>query len=161
MVEYLANDYSDPAAFQSGHAVQDLTGLMMLYALWQQVIQPYGVALERENAPPTPIPILLNGLPVQSFVILPEEVIQTMSVVFYEGQARGRIANRFSKIGDSLIATPESLTRFDGQTYDLGDYDYLQSVIEYFDGSFARYGVGVKAGMRSWSVFDPDWADPE
>lgn len=30
---YTANDYSDPAAFASGHAVQDLTGLMMLDAL--------------------------------------------------------------------------------------------------------------------------------
>jgi hypothetical protein len=30
MVYYTANDYSDPAAFQSGHALQDLTGLIML-----------------------------------------------------------------------------------------------------------------------------------
>lgn len=34
---YTDNDYSDPAAFQSGHAVQDLTGLMMLDALLQVV----------------------------------------------------------------------------------------------------------------------------
>lgn len=33
MTYYTANDFSDPAAFQSGHAVQDLTGLMMLDAI--------------------------------------------------------------------------------------------------------------------------------
>jgi hypothetical protein len=34
---YTDNNYTDPAAFESGHAVQDLTGLMMLDALLQVV----------------------------------------------------------------------------------------------------------------------------
>lgn len=33
MAYYTANDFSDPAAFQSGHAMQDLTGLIMLDAI--------------------------------------------------------------------------------------------------------------------------------
>lgn len=37
MVEYPANDFSDPAAFSSGHAMQDLAGLMVLQAILQTV----------------------------------------------------------------------------------------------------------------------------
>ncbi len=162
MVEYLSNDYSEESAFESGHAVQDLTGLMMLYMLWQDVIYPNRrQESAASEAIPTDIPVLVNGLPVDSIVVLPERVKQAMAVVFYEGQAVGRMANRFSKIGDSLIATPSSMTLFDSGQYDLGDYGYLQPVIDYFDGSFGRYGVGVKPAMRSWSLFDPEWADPE
>jgi hypothetical protein len=161
MVEYLPNDYSQESAFESGHAVQDLTGLMMLYSLWQDVIYPNShPSNEQTSAVPADIPVLVNGVPVESIVVLPEPVKRAMSVVFYEGQAVGRIPNHFSKIGDSLIATPSSMTLFDSGPYDLGDYTYLQPVIDYFDGSFARYGVGIKPGLRSWAVFDPDWAAP-
>jgi hypothetical protein len=162
MVEYLPNDYSQESAFESGHAVQDLTGLMMLYALWQDVIYPNRVQETAENkATPTEAPVLVNGVPVDSIVVLPDRVKQAMAVVFYEGQAVGRSENHFSKIGDSLIATPSSLTLFDLGPYNLGDYDYLEPVIDFFEGSFSRYGVGIKTGMRSWSLFDPEWADPE
>ena len=161
MVEYLPNDYTQDAAFESGHAVQDLTGLMMLYRLWQDVIYPHNQVGPEVGSASTPFPVMVNGLPVQSIVILPESVRQAMSVVFYEGQARGRVPSHFSKIGDSLIATPNSMTRYDSLAYDLGDFGYLEPVVDYFSGSFERYGVGTKPGLRSWAVFDPIWADPE
>lgn len=41
MVEYTANDFNDPAVFSSGHAMQDLSGLMVLQAILQTV-QPAG-----------------------------------------------------------------------------------------------------------------------
>jgi hypothetical protein len=37
MVEYTANDFTDTAVFSSGHAMQDLSGLMVLHALLQTV----------------------------------------------------------------------------------------------------------------------------
>lgn len=37
MVEYPANDFTDPAVFSSGHAMQDLAGLMVLYAILETV----------------------------------------------------------------------------------------------------------------------------
>jgi hypothetical protein len=162
MVEYLPNDYTQDSVFESGHAIQDLTGLMMLYTLWQDVIYPNRSSeTAAVQATPTDTPVLVNGMPVDSFVILPRPVQQAMSVVFYEGQAIGRVPKHFSKIGDSLIATPNSMTLFDSSRYDLGDYDYLQPVIDYFDGSFARYGVSTIPSLRSWGLFDPDWADPK
>jgi hypothetical protein len=37
MKEFPGNDFTDPAIFQSGHGMQDLTGLMMLHAILQTV----------------------------------------------------------------------------------------------------------------------------
>ena len=37
MKEFPGNDFTDPAIFQSGHGMQDLTGLMMLHAVRQTV----------------------------------------------------------------------------------------------------------------------------
>ena len=75
------------------------------------------------------------------------------------GQALGRDSNTFSKLGDSLIANPHFLTGFDIGPYDLGSYEYLQPVIDYYAGSYERYGVAIHAGLHSWGVFDPMWAD--
>ena len=33
-------------------------------------------------------------------------------------------------------------------------------MVDYFRGSFARQGAGVRRGLHTWNVFDPMWADP-
>jgi hypothetical protein len=44
-----------------------------------------------------------------------------MRQIFAEGQAKGRNAHNFSKIGDSVIANGDFLTRFDASgAYNLG-----------------------------------------
>lgn len=40
MLSYFAHDYTDPAANLRGHAMHNLTALMMLDALWRLVIEP-------------------------------------------------------------------------------------------------------------------------
>ncbi|MCB0032840.1 MAG: SGNH/GDSL hydrolase family protein [Anaerolineales bacterium] len=111
----------------------------------------------------TPDPLaLLNGVPVDQIVVLPDETIAHMKTVFAEGQARGRDPHRFSKLGDSVIANGDFLTRFDAAgAYTLGPYDYLQPTIDYYPGSWDRYGVGIRIGLSAWGVFDPMWADKE
>ncbi len=116
------------------------------------------------SRPPTqtPVPFQLNGLTLDQFIILPPEVLQHSQEIFANGQVWGRNANRFSKLGDSLIATPHFLTPFDETgKYDLGEFVYLQPTIDFFAGSFDRYGVAVRAGLHAWGVFDPLWANKE
>lgn len=162
MVEYLPNDYSQESAFESGHAVQDLTGLMMLYTLWREVIQPNSSPEAAQGwVEPAEVAVMVNGVPVDAVVVLPEGVKAAMTAVYQYGRSLGRIPNRFAKIGDSHISTNSSMLRFDTGEYNLGDYGYLQSVIDFFSGSFERFGVGTESGMRSWSVFDLDWSDPK
>ncbi|GMQ78095.1 MAG: hypothetical protein BMS9Abin02_0592 [Anaerolineae bacterium] len=103
----------------------------------------------------------LNGIPIDEVIKISPETRERVKEIYVSGQAKGRYPNRFSKLGDSLIATPYFLTQFDKEQYNLGDYAYLQRVIDYFEGSFERYGVAIKAGLHSWGVFDPMWANKE
>jgi hypothetical protein len=100
-------------------------------------------------------------MPAEAIIVMPEEVRSHVREIFAKGQARGRNPNAFSKLGDSLVLTSHYLTRFDGGSYNLGPYGFLQPTIEHYAGSFARYGVAVKVGLHAWSVFDPLWANKE
>lgn len=92
---------------------------------------------------------------------MPEAVRVNVRRIFQEGQQIGRDAHAFSKLGDSVTLTDHYLTRFDSGHYNLGPYAYLQPAIDYYSGSFARYGVATKIGLHAWSIFDPLWADQE
>jgi LysM repeat protein len=105
-------------------------------------------------------PVALNGIALESIVVMPDNVTQNVRRIYLVGQTLGRDPRAFSKLGDSTIENPHFLTRFDDGPYNLGDYGYLQPVIDYFHGSFSRQGVAVQRGLHTWSVFDPMWADP-
>jgi len=105
---------------------------------------------------------MLNGIPLSQIVLMNDETIAHMQEVYALGQTLGRSPNSFSKLGDSIIANGDFLTRFDVPgSYTLGPYEYLQPAIDNFPGSWDRYGVGIKIGLRAWGVFDPQWADKD
>lgn len=107
------------------------------------------------------IPAHVNGVPLESIFSLSPITRDTVLDIYQRGQEIGRNPRAFSKLGDSTIENPHFLTRFDDRTYgyNLGNYAYLQGVIDYFAGSYGRQGVAVRRGMHSWTVFDPAWAD--
>lgn len=109
--------------------------------------------------PANPLPTTLNGLPLSTILVLPPNVMDNCRAIYAAGQALGRNAHAFAKVGDSTIENDHFLTRFDGGPYNLGDYAALQGVIDYFSGSFARDSTAVRIGLHSWTVFDPTWAD--
>ncbi len=125
--------------------------------------QPTDTPTTRLPDTPTPTPEpTLNGIPYSQIIILPDETIQHMQEVYALGQELGRDPHRFSKLGDSIIANADFLTRFDlPGTYILGPYDYLQPVIDNFPGSWERFGVAIRIGLRAWGVFDPAWANKD
>jgi hypothetical protein len=101
----------------------------------------------------------VNGVPLREIAVMPADVRDNVRRIFLEGQQIGRDAHTFSKLGDSVTLTDHYLTRFDSGHYDLGPYAYLQPAIEYYRGSFARFGVATRIGLHAWSIFDPLWAD--
>ena len=109
---------------------------------------------------PYPIPpTQINDISIESLVAIPDA--NTIRAIFAAGQELGRDARAFSKLGDSTIENPHFLTRFDQPgTYNLGEWAYLQPMIDFFQGSFGRQGMAVHRGLHSWSVLDPMWADP-
>ncbi len=80
--------------------------------------------------------------------------------IYERGQTLGNNPRAFSKIGDCNSELPFFLGRFDSGDYDLGPYQYLQPVIDYFAGSFGRQSVTVWTGNHAWSVLDPTFANP-
>src|SRR5262245_29887390 len=81
---------------------------------------------------PTPMPshpTTLNGLAYDEFILLPFDVTTNMQHIYAAGQRLGRNPAVFTRLGDSIIEYPIFLTRFDIGPYNLGEYTYLQRVI--------------------------------
>lgn len=114
---------------------------------------------EQENIIDKPANITVNGLAEASFIIMPQTAKQNARNIFLKGQELGRNKRAFSVVGDSTTEIPFFLARFDQGPYDLGEFQYLQSVIDYFSGSFSRDSVAVRVGLHSYTLFDPVWAD--
>jgi hypothetical protein len=107
---------------------------------------------------PAPSSTNVNGIPIDTIVVMPQGVIDHVRNLFSIGQSLGRNPRAFSKLGDSTIENPHFLTRFDGGPYNLGAYTYLQASITFYAGSFGRQGEAVHRGLHTWSVLDPMWA---
>ncbi len=116
-------------------------------------------AVAPETSPTPHDPTRMNGILIESIAFMPDAVIEHAKEIFALGQSLGRSTRSFSKLGDSLIANPHFLTGFDTRLYNLGSYDQLQPTVERFEGSYERYGVAIHAGLHSWGIFDPMWAD--
>ena len=117
--------------------------------------------LRKVRTTPTvpPPPDRVNDVPTDEFVIMDAAVIDHMREIFAQGQTLGRNPQAFSKAGDSTIETPYFLGRFDSSPYNLGDYRYLQAVINHFKGSYGRNSMAVRVGQHSWTLLNPTWAD--
>jgi LysM repeat protein len=157
-----ANGITDVTAIYAGQELVIPVSAESLASLpFQPTIAPsvddLGVTVVTPGPTPTP-PTSINGVPVDTFAPLSESVIQSIRAIYATGQAMGRNPRAFSKLGDSTIENPHFLTRFDGGPYVLGDFAYLQPLIDQFAGSFGRQGQAVQRGLHSWSVMDPMWA---
>jgi hypothetical protein len=106
-----------------------------------------------------PLAVAVNGVPFESIIVMPPEVVARAREIFATGQAIGRNPHAFAKVGDSTTENPHFLARFDEGPYNLGDYAHLQPVIDQFRGSFNRDSVAVRIGLHAWTANDPAWAD--
>jgi hypothetical protein len=97
--------------------------------------------------------------------MMPKDVQAHVKEIYARGQELGHDPHAFSKIGDSTIEALNFFARFDAADeqgdYDLGEYAYLERVIDYYRGSFGREGYALVRGLNTWSIFDPFWADDE
>lgn len=142
------NDISDPGRIAQGDELK--------IPLPRPTVTPDPLGPTPTFPPP---PGMINGVPYERILQIPEEVREHAREIFVAGQEMGINARAFSKVGDSTIENPFFLARFDEGDYNLADYAYLQGVINQFAGSFARDSIAVRQGMHSWSMMDPVWAD--
>jgi hypothetical protein len=115
-------------------------------------------AMPTEGLSPPP-PTSINGVAIESFIVMPDPVKQRVREIYAAGQAFGRNPRAFSKVGDSTIQIPYFMARFETGGYNLGSFAYLQPIVDTYRGSFARDGFAVRRALHSWSVLNPTWAD--
>ncbi|MFN8531641.1 MAG: LysM peptidoglycan-binding domain-containing protein [Anaerolineae bacterium] len=138
------------------------------------LVQPVSTIVLISPVPPTDTPTItptatiappstVNGVPIDQIIVINDSVRENIRAIFATGETLGRNPNAFSKVGDSTIENPFFLARFDDpapNAYNLGDYAYLQRVIDTYRGSFGRDSIAVRVGLHTWSLLDPMWADP-
>lgn len=83
-------------------------------------------------------------------------VTDTVRGLYQRGATQGNNSHAFSKIGDGEISASWFLTAFDPGNgyYDLGNYQNLSAVIEYFQGSFERTGIAARRGFNTSLLLD-------
>lgn len=108
--------------------------------------------------PPANAPTTINGISRTDIALMSTEVLANGREIFNQGRQMGRNPRAFSILGDSVVGPP-FFQAYDRGGYDLGGYGYLEGVIQHFSGSFGRESISLRAGLHSWTAFDPVWAD--
>lgn len=118
------------------------------------------------NKTKTPLPALLKATPTynpSNWVELPviPKLSDRMIIVYNDGIKNGNNPRAFSKIGDCGSTPTWFLGDFDRgyRYYNLGQYQDLQKVIDFYTGSFNRTSLAARSGFNASSVLTPLWAD--
>lgn len=88
--------------------------------------------------------------------ILPETISDVVRETYQKGRELGNDPRIFTRVGDCASRSPDFLDGFD-ESYNLGDYAYLQPTIDYFKGAFSRPSQAAKASLNSSSMFTSIW----
>jgi hypothetical protein len=113
------------------------------------------------TASPTPLPTL--PLPEYPDITLPG--IDRLREIFLSGQREGMRSGVFAKVGDSITANNVFLAPFGSGDYSLGEYGYLQEMIDFYSrenaregNSFADNSIAAHGSWRAEHVLDPSKA---
>jgi len=124
--------------------------------LWTStaVLQTSQPVVTQAVAEATALPQPVSCEDWQSLPVIPV-VSKTARDLYQRGQASGNNPRAFSKIGDGEISAAWFFMAFDlGDHYDLGPYQDLVPVIEYFEGSFGRIGAAARRGFNTARILD-------
>ncbi len=117
------------------------------------------------SEPPDVLIARLNSWPV-----MPTTLAWRVQEIFLAGRQNGMQARAFAKVGDCMTDSEAFLNPFGLGLYDLGPYDELQAVIDFFSvsprpevglaNSFVADSEAAYTGFNAVSVLDPAWQDP-
>jgi hypothetical protein len=83
---------------------------------------------------------------------------ELMVEVFEMGQDMGNNPNGVTKVGDSLLVSPQILNVMSRTDNALGPYDFLAPTIAFYGQGITPYSVANTVGMSTFTVLDPMWA---
>ncbi len=94
-------------------------------------------------------------------------ISSTSRTILLDGLAKGNSPYVFTRVGDSISASPNFLTPIGQGNYSLGEYGYLGDAISFFSGPngrgtnpFAASSLAARNGWSTESVLSPGNADP-
>jgi uncharacterized protein YraI len=140
-------------------------------SVYRLPVSPDNIGVQGAPPPPPAMPtVVLNKNLTAS--VLPQitgKVRATIRNIRVLGRQLGTNPRVFSKVGDCMTDHWAFLDVFGFKTYDLGQYGYLQGVINHFsvpprDGIQDSFVVKSQAslnGFNSAAVMDPTFADPK
>jgi hypothetical protein len=104
------------------------------------------------DIPPEPL-----GNPV---VDLNSSVLRNARAIYQRGQQLGNFPNSFMKMGESNTGGTVYMCTFEWGKYDLGTYEELLPIVEWFNQtqSFCRTNMTAGNGFSTATVLDPLWA---
>lgn len=93
-------------------------------------------------------------------IYLPNAVMANVSAIYARGQSRGNLPLSMIKIGESNVAETVFLCTFGWGEYDLGEYAYLQPIVNGLRAtdSLCRFHFTAHKGFSTASVLDPLFA---
>ena len=94
----------------------------------------------------------------QDLPVLPEFNDHARHILWL-GIKNGRDPHAFSKVGDCDTSTSWYLSDYDRDQvyYDLGDYESLRPVLDFYHGSFSRLSLAATPGFSAASVLSTFW----
>jgi hypothetical protein len=89
-------------------------------------------------------------------------VTSTARNTFLKGQALGNKPYVFTRVGDSISASPYFLVPFSGGGFDLGDYhNELIETVRFFGGSFGTASLAAGNGWGADRILQPGYNAPD
>jgi hypothetical protein len=143
------------------------SGLLLLVLMACNLV-PVNSQSEPSIAVETTTPSHPGELTPQSNPDIPlsEAVTEQLQAIFARGQLLGNQANVFAKVGDSITVSQNFLYGFGLGSYNLGEYSYLQSVVDFYgqaiardSNSFANTSLAAAEGWAAWAVLDASMGD--
>jgi hypothetical protein len=142
--------------------------------LWIEVITPdevtgwVSVEFLEVNIDLDTVPVTYDqGVMSQGNKLTPT-VERNIRLIFERGQEMGNRPDVFSKVGDSITAAPQMFTPIGEEAYFLGEYEYLQGVIDYYTVTDAREGnsfvnpsLAADVGWTTSVMYDTDFSNKE
>lgn len=118
---------------------------------------PAGQPAAPPGSPVVDIPPEPLGSPV---VDLNSAVLRNARAIYQRGQQLGNFPNSFMKMGESNTGGTVYMCTFEWGKYDLGTYDELQPIVDWFNQtqSFCRTNMTAGNGFSTATVLDPLWA---
>lgn len=142
--------------------------LLLIGGLWAITLSSFA----QVPLPPEPVfgefdPTTLDDIDLDNYPLLPT-LTDRAKALYEQAEPNGRNVAMFSKVGDSMTFSRSFLVGFGTNTYQLGEYEQLQRVIDFFNGTadetvspFSRLNYATALGFSTATALDSFWADAD